>query len=435
MIMERMLEPTEFNTKSKHKLILTLTGVVGFFLAVVPVLDPYVFLQIGSGITIKVNDVLMLIIGTICFSRFQSSNLKTNYLCFLVVGLAMLSIFANIYNAKSFASSFKNLIIWFIYSLVLMYMWRTPCRDKFLYWAEIIALIAAAMILLQFMAGYIGLPMWDGRLPIGELGKYDQWSGYIDKNTGDIRPNGIFQEASYAGIYLSVTYVNALKNGRIKRAVVYALAMLSTTSMIAVVMCLLLTLYIVFAGKTQGISKSTKRSILFGVIIALVVLIYLINTNELAQQSLNYIIDRLNNVDSDLTGERMSSTRYRLSGYIYLFDRYSVIQKIFGVGVAQFSALFNVGSYSNVWVTTLLNSGFLGVAFLTFILLKLFKNIDPKNRAFLVIFVAIISSDFQWFSGYFFYLLTACILANGQRSGNLQDWAVCENRVQKEASL
>ena len=67
------------------------------------------------------------------------------------------------------------------------------------------------------------------------MGKYDGWAGYIDINTGDIRPNGIFQEASYLGIYVSVAYVQAFKEERIKRMLLYAISMLMTTSVVAIV--------------------------------------------------------------------------------------------------------------------------------------------------------------------------------------------------------
>ena len=40
--------------------IISLTGTVGFFFAIAPVLDPYIVIEIGSGFTLKINDVIML---------------------------------------------------------------------------------------------------------------------------------------------------------------------------------------------------------------------------------------------------------------------------------------------------------------------------------------------------------------------------------------
>ena len=59
-----------------------------------------------------------------------------------------------------------------------------------------------------------------------------------------------------------------------------------------------------------------------------------------------------------------------------------------GVGIAQYGNLFNVKSYGNVWVTTLLNCGILGVGYLITCVLNLVKRIRRENIAFFVIFVA-----------------------------------------------
>lgn len=58
------------------------------------------------------------------------------------------------------------------------------------------------------MCGNIGIHVWNGRIPGFSLSKYDGWAGYIDRNTGDIRPNAFFQEASYVGINLSVAFAH-----------------------------------------------------------------------------------------------------------------------------------------------------------------------------------------------------------------------------------
>lgn len=87
-----------------------------------------------------------------------------------------------------------------------------------------------------------------------------------------------------------------------------------------------------------------------------------------------------------------------------------------GVGIAQYGNLFNVKSYGNVWVTTLLNCGILGVGYLITCVLNLVKRIRRENIAFFVIFVLVLSSDWQWFSWYFFMLISACILSSNDNS-------------------
>ena len=124
----------------------------------------------------------------------------------------------------------------------------------------------------------------------------------------------------------------------------------------------------------------------------------------------------------------MSSTKYRLLGHIDLFLRYTPIQKIFGVGVAQYSSYFGVSSYSNIWVTTILNSGIVGLLFVVSVLVAMFRKITPSNRIFFLIMIMVFSSDYQWFSWYFFYLISACIL-------RLADPCCAESMVNKEGSF
>lgn len=407
---------------NKTKIMVSLAGVVGFFLAIAPILDPYVLFSIGSGFTLKVNDVLMIFIGILCFCRYYNDKFRTNYLVVLLAGLMMISIIANIYSGTSMGLSMKNILVWFVYASVLIFIWKTPCREKFFYWLEVIATIAAVITLLQFIAGYLDIPMWDGRLPFFELGKYDGWAGYIDKNTGDIRPNGIFQEASYAGIYLSIAYVQVLKHGNYKKIIFFALTMLSTTSLLSVVMCIIITAYTLFAKKNINISSKTRRRIILTVIIIVIGIAYLVNNNESVAESFAYILKRFNHIGLDLSGNRMSSVKYRLLGYIDLFAKYTPIQKIFGVGIAQYSLYFNVAPYSNVWVTTILNSGLAGLLIIFSVFFSMFRRVNPANRMFFIIMIIIFSSDYQWFNWYFFYLISACILRT-----NDNVWRVSRN--------
>lgn len=398
----------------KFKLVVTLSGVIGFFLALAPILDPYVFMEIGSSVTVKINDVLMIFLGIICFGIYyhKSNEVKTNFLCGLVIGLTIITLLANIGNGTSIGNSLKNVMVWFVYACVLSFIWKTPCREQFFHWIEILATIATIIIFLQFIAGYLGIPMWDGRIPFLELGKYDQWSGYIDKNTGDIRPNGIFQEASYVGIYLSVAYTQTLKEGKIKNAIVYAIAMLLTTSMISVVFLIFITVYMLIAQNSLNISRRNKKKIVFIIVSATILLIVLISNSVYVRESFEYIVNRFNNFNSDLTGSRMSSTQYRLIGHLNLFEEYTFIQKLFGMGVSQYAAYFDVQAYSNVWVTILLNSGIIGIILFICILITFFRSTRKENKVFFWIFILLIISDYQWFSWYFFYLISASILVN-----------------------
>ena len=108
----------------------------------------------------------------------------------------------------------------------------------------------------------------------------------------------------------------------------------------------------------------------------------------------------------------MSSTKYRIIGHVDLFNQYSFLQKLFGVGIAQYSQVFNVSAYSNVWVTTLLNCGIIGVGYLALCVFNLKKRVKKENIIYLVVLILVLSSDWQWFSWYFFALISACVLSS-----------------------
>ena len=398
--------------KRSLKITLSLAGLVGFIFAALPILDPYIFITIGSGFTLKINDILLLSLGAICAFKYGVSFSKNKELMVFSLSLLFLTVISCIYSSTDTAGAVKNVVIWLVYSILLMLIWNTPCRTQFAYWVEIIATVASLVVFLQLIAGYLGIPVWDGRLPFLSLGKYDGWSGYIDINTKDIRPCGIFQEASYVGIYLSVALAIALKENKMARAVMYCLAMFATTSLVAIIECVFVILYSLAKSKNLSISKKVKRNIILVIVISAFVLGYLITSNEMMQESFEYVMRRLNSMNSDLSGDRMGSSKLRLLGHIQLFSQYSVVQKAIGVGVLQFSQVFKVISYSNVWVTMLLDTGIIGLGILVLTLVSIKKKMHPSLSVYFWILILIFSSDFQWFSGYFFFMLSACILSS-----------------------
>lgn len=224
--------------------------------------------------------------------------------------------------------------------------------------------------------------MWDGKIPGLALGKYDGWSGYIDVNTGDIRPNGIFQEASYLGIYVSIAYAQAFKEEKLKRMLLYAIAMLMTTSVVAIITLATITFLTLIMKNKLSLSSRTTRKIFVLIGIFLLMLIIASNLNAAIGDSISYVLKRFTNFNSDLNGARMSSTKYRIIGHVDLFNQYSILQKLFGVGIAQYSKVFNVSAYSNVWVTTLLNCGIIGVGYLALCVFNLKKGLKGKYYLF-----------------------------------------------------
>lgn len=67
--------------------IISLAGTVGFFFAIAPVLDPYIVIEIGSGFTLKINDIIMLFLTMLCFSKSYRFERKTGFLCTMYIEL------------------------------------------------------------------------------------------------------------------------------------------------------------------------------------------------------------------------------------------------------------------------------------------------------------------------------------------------------------
>lgn len=395
---------------------ITLSEKVAFFLAVSPVLDPYILFELGSGITIRLNDVLAIIFVVLCFSK--STRPKKNFLLIWCLGFFVITLLAffGINKEVNFVMAIKNIIIWIFYSILISYLWTCADRNDFFKFVQIIGMIAAAVVILQFIFGHLRIPMWNGNIPGLHLSKYDAWAGYIDRNTGDIRPNGIFQESSYVGIYLLAAYAYAVKQNKLWVAVLFAVGMFLTTSMVAVLGCIFITLYLLIAGKKLNIERKVVRRFLFVIILLAIVLIILIAVNNSVRSAFVYILRRLLTFTSDLNGERMSSTKLRLIGNLSLFSRYGPWQKIFGVGAAQYPVYFNTIAYSNNFVTVLLDYGMVGFIMFSVFLVQLYRKTNKTNKIFFLITLIIFAVDRQWFNWYFLYLLTPCIISEADKS-------------------
>lgn len=405
---------------SLKKKTISITNLIALFLAVQPVFDPYIIFSVSNGLTIKLNDLFIIIIGIRCFAKSPKPNKETGFLISWIAGLFVLELLSLLGTETSFVNALKNLMVWFVYAYLFMYIWKTPCREKFFQFVELIGIIITIVVLLQFVFGHLGIQMWDGKIPGLSLGEYDSWSGYIDNNTFDIRPCGILQEASYVGIYMMVAYVYEMQRQNVKLAALFAITMILTTSMVAVVGCAILTMLILMSAKRLAFNSRVRRQIIFLLIIGILVVIYVGQKNGAILSVVIYLQRRIQSINVELLANRQNSSQIRIIGNISLWKHYSIWQKIFGVGVAQYANYFNVLSYSNVFVTTILNSGLLGLAFLVYSLNKLRKIIHQKNLIYLIILLLVFASDYQWFSGYFFYLLSACILRSSADSDVFQ---------------
>lgn len=382
--------------------------IIAMFLAISPILDPYIICEVGNSLTIRINDVFILILAFYCFTKKPKLDKDSIKLVGLLIALSIFNIIACIDSPWAFPITIKNLVIFFMYSICFMYIWKMPCREKFFKYAELIGILASIIIILQFIFGHLGIDMWNGRLPFIQLSKYDGWAGYIDKNTGEIRPCGVFQEPSYAAIYLAIIFFNALEKQKFKKAILFGISALLTSSLLAFLLIGVSIVYFFLQAKKLNISITFLLKIAIFLGITTIIILYLSKVNDSIAFIVDYISKRILNLGSDLNGQRMSSSKYRILGHIDLFENYTISQRLFGVGIGQYASRFNVSSYSNVIVTTLLNSGLLGVVSLVIYMISLMKKKNYVLYAFL--FILVMCFDYQWFSMYFFYLLSPCYL-------------------------
>lgn len=394
---------------------LTWPIIVASGLALAPILDPYSVIEIGSGFTLKFMDLFFIFVGAMLFCHDRRLFKKTSFLILWVFVFFLLTLFAFCVPDNTqlrFGISVKNLFIELVYAVLFAYIWRTPCRERFFRYVSLFCLGIAFVIFVQFVLGNAGIPTWNGRIPFLHLASGEHWSGYIDVNTRDIRPNGLFQEASYAGIYLMVGYAFLLKQNKLVQAMIIAAALCCTASLVSIVGLVLVTSITIVRRKQLGIDNSTIYKFIGILLIACVVVVFISSRNSNIASLINYLEKRFFSITSDLNSDRMGSTRYRLTGFIGLFPEYSFLQKVFGVGKAQYANYFGVKSYSNIMVTTILDHGIFGITCLLLLIRRLYKRISNENKIFFLIFILVLCVDFQWFSCMFFFLISACILEN-----------------------
>lgn len=396
--------------RSSIKINPTLPFFVALFLALAPVLDPYIVLEVGSS-TLRLNDVFALLLSFLCILKNPSFPKKYRILlgwCFAFLLMSLVA-WLGMDNSIDMLITMKNIIVWAAHAFMVAFLWECLDREWFFRILTVITLIGAVMVILQFLAGNLGLPMWDGKIPGIPLSKYDQWSGFIDKNTGDIRPCGIFQESSYFGIYALVAYTWVIKKSHMIRALIIAVSLLLSSSLVAIVGLIVVTVYIFLFGKRINISAKILCRLFFFVLIAVLAFFILMKYSDFFASSVVYIRERFLRIDTDLSGARDSSAKLRLIGALPGFATYGIWQKIFGVGAAQFSAYLGVRAYSNNFVTVLLDYGILGLVFFIGSLLMFFKKLYNDQHIYFLILILVFAVDRQWFNWYFFYLFTACI--------------------------
>ena len=277
-------------------------------------------------------------------------------------------------------------------------------RELFFKYILIIAKIATIFLLVQFLMMVIGIPAWDGQLPL-PLSKTDGWAQLTDI-TGSIRVHSFFQEPSYYVMYIMPVLAYCFKIKDIKTTLLLIFGILLSTSSMGIAGIGIIILMWLFFEKRKEIR--INHVIVFVLIFVLGVGLFMYAYNKYPQVrfSTEYMISKLLNTRNDLNKAYMGSTKIRLLGNIDLFSGFTVFHKLFGLGINQYPLVYpNVIPYSNSMVTFLLNGGL--VVVITYMLYeaKMILRCKGFNMIYAVLFTYVMFTDLCIFTWYAFYLI------------------------------
>lgn len=390
----------------------TLSYFAGMFLGLCSIFEPYVAFHIGS-ITVRITDIIIILLAFFIILRHHNNifvfNSSRVSLVLWYFGFAIISLFGVLVSSSSLIGTYRSVFLNMVYIILFSLLWRVASFDVFKKTLYVAGTIVTVVVILQFVLGNLGIPMWDGRLPGFDI--YGHWSSYNNLIISDIRPNSVFQEASYVGLYLMVALATSLKDTKYRYSILFTVALLLSASLVAIGGAIIAYMYFFIFSKDSNLSNKAKRRAVLILLFVIVAFIVLYNSNAYVNSTLDYLIRRINGISASLQGERMSSERWRLTGYIDYYKKYSPMQKLFGVGESQYYLFFGLEKgYANNFVTCILNFGLIGLIWYILGLVYIFKLTSRSSHIYFWLFLFASAVDAFWFNWHFFYAITPCIL-------------------------
>lgn len=409
--------------KKGNALLILLSTLI---LAIGPIFDPYIFVNIGSSFSLKILDLPLMALAFIVLISYKSGIVLDKkdslFLVELEFVFLLLTVLSFIYpeGSRSFSNAIKNCGIELIYCCCITFVWLKYDHLDFVRLSYIIAVVGTAFLVIQYIFVNLGLPIFDGRIPFLQIGKYDYWARLIDPNTGDIRVHSFFQEPAYYGMYILPVFAHSLNAKRYKFSIFFLLGLLLSSSLVAILGASIIFLVYALQPETRGSQSGKVLKIAGVVVIGIVCFLLLYSFSNSFKNTVDYAIGRTLGISNDLTDERLGSNKIRLLGYVDRYFDYPFFFKVFGVGANQFSSYLGVVSYSNNIVTILLNYGLLGIIVFGVILAKLIVNTSLPQRILFIPFIIVCFTDYQWVNWYFFYLITWFIGNNETNKDRLE---------------
>ena len=383
------------------------------FLAISPIFDPYLLASLGS-FSLKFLDLPMLIVAALLVFavglRFSNQGKHSIFIIILLFAFFTMVSFLSGDENRSFSNALMNIAIEIVFAISVTLMWQSSSRELFVRIVSKVAFWATIFLFIQYIAVNLGFTqIFNGKIPFLNMGKHDYWAALIDPNTGDIRVHSIFQEPAYYGMYVLPVFASTLKNREHKKSVFYLLGLVLSSSLVAILGAVIVFVAsLFFVRENASVSKTIKNVVLVAIAAGLLTLLY--TQVDFVRETIDYALERTQSISGDLEDENLGSNKIRLLGYIDRFAEYPLFFKVFGVGSNQFSAYLGVTAYSNTIVSTILNYGIVGSVILLVCVFRWFKRV-PANRIFLVVFVLVMASDYQWMNWYFFYLISWIVLS------------------------
>lgn len=368
-----------------------------------PILSPY---AIGS---FSLADILVAIGFVMVLANYPRIN-GSNPLVRLHILFAVLTIFAiGVTSATlNITVAFKVFIVFTLYLSFYTASFNIIHPDSFFRILVVIGLITASLAIIQFVGSYLGVEVYDGKLPL-PMDKYSNVGSIILSEQGNFRVHSFFEEPSYLALYEIPIVYFCIVNKNYLYAAIIGLSCLVCGSMIGI---LGLTIVFIATLFMKDVDKKVKKYLISGVLLLITAIVYLYASNDAVQTTVNYFIFRYTNLDNSFD-RADSSESERLIGNFYLFYKYPFINQLIGTGFNQYQFYFSLAKdYSNDFVSTLLNFGVVGIIGLLTYIFKLFKNTINNGRVLVLFFVIVLAVDHVWFNTYFFYLLAVCTLFN-----------------------
>lgn len=284
-----------------------------------------------------------------------------------------------------------SLIYILINIIIVMQVIRTTPRKYFLKSALIMGIISSIFLCYQYILVFFNVNPPDGKIPFLIFSENSGWAAIDVNNMYLRRVHSFFPEPSYFAIYILPLLALTLFKNRIILSIFFLISLFLSTSSLGIIGSLIL----VFTKLIKVENLKEKRKYLWTLCLV-TVSVYLFNDFDI----FNYNTEKIQNLDEN--------SNIRLTGYFEYFFLLPETFQIVGVGSNQFAsyfAEFNLKNYSNAFVLSLLNFGFLGfVALLVFIINGYIKY--KNSRPFILIFFIICCIDAFLYNMYFYYILS-----------------------------